>query len=156
MKSGIDLLADYVFLSKYSQKKDNGELESWDETIDRIYEMHKVKLNKLGLLQADILEMLNKSSDLEKQKRILSSQRGRQFASSKETRRKMSDIKKIQYIGRKWITNGECEKFVNINNGLPQGYYLGRLKKVQIKKKDEKEKSKNHFERWGSSSNLCH
>lgn len=51
---------------------------------------------------------------------------------SEETRRKMSDIKKIQYIGRKWITNGECEKFVNINNGLPQGYYLGRLKKSSI------------------------
>ena len=48
---------------------------------------------------------------------------------SEETRRKMSDIKKIQYIGRKWITNGECEKFVNINNELPQGYCLGRLKK---------------------------
>jgi len=85
MKSGIDLLADYVFLSKYSQKKENGELESWDETVDRIYDMHRVKLNKLGLLNNEILEMLNKSSDLEKQKRILSSQRGRQFASSKET-----------------------------------------------------------------------
>jgi hypothetical protein len=52
-----------------------------------------------------------------------------------ELRKHLSNIKKIQYIGRKWITNGECEKFVNINNGLTQGYYLGRLKKVQIKKR---------------------
>ena len=46
MKSnGIDLLADYVFLSKYSQRKKDGNLERWNETIDRIYYMHKVKLN---------------------------------------------------------------------------------------------------------------
>ena len=43
-------------------------------------------------------------------------------------RKKLSDIKKVQYIGRKWINNGIKEKFVNINNGLPQGYSLGRLK----------------------------
>ena len=43
-------------------------------------------------------------------------------------RKKLSDIKKVQYIGRKWINNGMKEKFVNINNGLPQGYSLGRLK----------------------------
>jgi len=85
MKSGIDLLADYVFLSKYSQKKENGELESWDEAVDRIYEMHKVKLNKLGLLNLKIEQELNHAKKLEKQKIILSSQRGRQFASPKET-----------------------------------------------------------------------
>ena len=51
MKSnGIDLLADYVFLSKYSQRKKDGNLERWNETIDRIYDMHKVKLEKLNLL----------------------------------------------------------------------------------------------------------
>lgn len=83
MKSGIDLLADYVFLSKYSQKKENGELESWDEAVDRIYEMHKVKLNKLGLLNLKIEQELNHAKKLEKQKIILSSQRGRQFASPK-------------------------------------------------------------------------
>lgn len=79
--NGIDLLADYVFLSKYSQRKENGKLESWDETIDRIYAMHVVKLQKLNLLDKEILFVIEKAKSLEKQKKILSSQRGRQFAS---------------------------------------------------------------------------
>lgn len=82
-KSGIDLLADYVFLSKYSQKKSNGVLENWDETVDRIYDMHKMKIdNYFGFEGFEFKQMLDKASDLEKQKKILSSQRGRQFAST--------------------------------------------------------------------------
>lgn len=48
---------------------------------------------------------------------------------SEEAKRKMSESKKVLYIGRKWITNGKTEKFVNIDNGIPQGYSLGRLKR---------------------------
>ena len=43
---GIELLADYVFYSKYSQKKADGRLETWEETVDRIYDMHREKLKK--------------------------------------------------------------------------------------------------------------
>lgn len=82
---GIDLLADYVFLSKYSQKKPDGTLENWDETIDRIYAMHEVKLQKEGLLDESVRIMLNEAKGMEKRKEILSSQRGRQFASPKFT-----------------------------------------------------------------------
>lgn len=82
IQKGIDLLAEYVFLSKYSQKKENGYLETWEETIDRIYSMHTKKLEDLGLLNDETKAMLNKCSELEKQRKILSSQRGRQFASS--------------------------------------------------------------------------
>lgn len=86
-KSGIDLLADYVFLSKYSQKKGDGVLENWDETVDRIYDMHRYKIKKVfgSNKGAEFNDMLNKASDLEKQKKILSSQRGRQFASTEVT-----------------------------------------------------------------------
>lgn len=83
--NGIDLLADYVFLSKYSQRKEDGGLEHWNETIDRIYEMHKVKLEKLGLLSKETLETIEEAKWLENEKKILSSQRGRQFASPKLT-----------------------------------------------------------------------
>lgn len=83
--NGIDLLADYVFLSKYSQRKDDGRLERWDETIDRIYEMHKVKLEQMGLLKDETLVMIERAKKLEKEKKILSSQRGRQFASPLKT-----------------------------------------------------------------------
>jgi len=86
MKSnGIDLLADYVFLSKYSQRKKDGNLERWNETIDRIYYMHKVKLEKLNLLNEEVALMIENAKKLECDKKILSSQRGRQFASPKET-----------------------------------------------------------------------
>lgn len=80
-KDGIELLSDYVFLSKYSQRKENGFLETWNETVDRIYNMHEIKLEKEGLLNSEIKRMIDKSRELEYNKKILSSQRGRQFAS---------------------------------------------------------------------------
>lgn len=81
-KKGLQLMADYVFLAKYSQKKENGELESWNETVDRIYSMHETKLYSLGLMNSEVREWLQRCKELEYQKKILSSQRGRQFASS--------------------------------------------------------------------------
>ena len=84
-KDGIDLLADYVFLSKYSQRNSDGRLEHWHETIERIYAMHEVKLNKLGLWNIGVQEMIHKAMTMENDKKILSSQRGRQFASPVET-----------------------------------------------------------------------
>lgn len=81
-KKGLQLMADYVFLAKYSQKKENGELESWDETVDRIYSMHETKLHSLGLMNSEVHAWLQHCKELEYQKKILSSQRGRQFASS--------------------------------------------------------------------------
>lgn len=80
-KNGIELLADYVFLSKYSQKKADGVLENWNETIDRIYGMHSLKLSEERLLSEVAKEMIGRAKALEYGKVILSSQRGRQFAS---------------------------------------------------------------------------
>lgn len=69
--NGIDLLADYVFLSKYSQRREDGRLEHWDETIDRIYEMHKVKLKQLGLLGEETVAMIEEAKRLEVDKKNL-------------------------------------------------------------------------------------
>ena len=80
-KKGIDLLADYVFLSKYSRRNENGFLETWDETIDRIYAMHEMKLRSMDLWDEAVAEMIERAKKMEKEKKILSSQRGRQFAS---------------------------------------------------------------------------
>lgn len=80
-----DYLAEYVFYSKYSQKKDNGLLETWEETVDRIYAMHKIKLIKENLWNESTEELLNRAKEAEYKKLILTSQRGRQFASIKET-----------------------------------------------------------------------
>lgn len=49
---------------------------------------------------------------------------------NEKQRKHLSEIKKKQYKGRKWINNGDKEKFVNIDNGIPQGYLLGRLRKA--------------------------
>lgn len=81
-KTGLDLMAEYVFLSKYSQRKEDGILENWNETVDRIYGMHEVKLKELGLFNDLTKKALNKAKKFEYNKVILSSQRGRQFASS--------------------------------------------------------------------------
>ena len=81
-KTGLDLMAEYVFLSKYSQRKEDGILENWNETVDRIYGMHEVKLKELGLFNDLTEKALNKAKEFEYNKVILSSQRGRQFASS--------------------------------------------------------------------------
>lgn len=79
-KNGLDLMADYVFYSRYSQKKENGELESWEDVNKRIYQTHRLKLDSLGLLTEDIDKKLRHAEYLENEKRFLSSQRGRQFA----------------------------------------------------------------------------
>ena len=81
-KTGLDLMAEYVFLSKYSQRKEDGILENWNETVDRIYGMHEVKLKELGLFNDSTKRALDKAKEFEYNKVILSSQRGRQFASS--------------------------------------------------------------------------
>lgn len=80
-KKGVELLADYVFLSKYAQRRPDGRLETWEETVDRIYDMHRVKLGNMGLDSPFVIEALEEAKKLEKDKVILSSQRGRQFAS---------------------------------------------------------------------------
>lgn len=79
--TGLDLIAEYVFLSKYSQKKEDGKLETWNETVDRIYAMHEKKLRELNLFNDKTKKTLNEAKKLEYDRIILSSQRGRQFAS---------------------------------------------------------------------------
>ncbi len=77
---GLNLMAEYVFVSKYAQKKDNGDLETWDDVNNRIYQTHRLKLESLGLLNNDVENYLSKAEYLENKKILLSSQRGRQFA----------------------------------------------------------------------------
>ncbi len=78
--NGLDLMADYVFLSKYSQRNENDVLETWEEVNRRIYETHRIKLESLGLLNDKVEELLSRCETLENNKIILSSQRARQFA----------------------------------------------------------------------------
>ena len=80
MDKGLELLADYIFYKNYSQPKENGELETWEESVERIYETNRLQLRKKGIFKGKIVELLNKAEELEKKKVFLSSQRARQFA----------------------------------------------------------------------------
>ena len=82
MDKGLNLLADHVFYKNYSQIKENGELETWEESIDRIYKMHSLMLKKKGYVDPIYEEKLNEAKEAEKQRLFLSSQRARQFATT--------------------------------------------------------------------------
>lgn len=139
-KSAIDLLADYVFLSKYSQKKDDGNLETWNETVDRIYDMHNSKLEELGFADSsEIKIMIDLAKCLEYDKHILSSQRGRQFASSNKNSGILKHEAKLYnccstYIDRVEVFN---ETMYLLLCGCGVGYslhkeYIDKLPEVKV------------------------
>lgn len=69
-------LAKFNFKQKYaSYNKDEKRREDWSEASDRIYEMHKEFYD----LSPTADKILSDAIDMEKDKRILSSQRARQF-----------------------------------------------------------------------------
>lgn len=146
--SGINLLAEYVFLSKYSQKKPDGLLESWDETVDRIYNMHKIKLEKDIFIEKHyenrLDDMLQRAINLEKSKVMLSSQRGRQFASTSETSGILKHESKIYNCCSTYIDRLDVfsETMYLLLSGCGVGYslhkkYIDRLPVVAIKSNKE-------------------
>lgn len=82
---GIQLLSDYLFYKNYSQKKPNGELETWDESLDRIYGMHRNFLLYKGYNMNIFQPILDRAKEFESKKKFLTSQRNRQWASTKFT-----------------------------------------------------------------------
>jgi len=79
------IMSEYNFVTKYAQTKQDGTKESWNESVDRIWEMHKVKYNNLPPKKySKLLEYINEAKSAEKDKLFLSAQRARQFASIKE------------------------------------------------------------------------
>ena len=83
-----DLMSDYNFISKYSQKKEDGTKENWSESLERIYAMHKVKYKDIISSKDGVrlLELLDFCKDMETDKAVLSAQRVRQFADPREHR----------------------------------------------------------------------
>ena len=81
MNKGLKLLSDYVFNKNYAQTKPDGTKESWDESIDRIYNMHRNFLISKGYKPELFDAKLEEAKKYEKKKYFLSSQRSRQFGS---------------------------------------------------------------------------
>ena len=76
-------LSDYIYQSKYSlYREDLGRKELWEESVERIYQMH---LTHLGIhapaaLQDEwFMEQLHEAIDYYKQKKFVGSQRNLQF-----------------------------------------------------------------------------
>lgn len=98
------------------------------------YENHPLKVpeirervaeaNRGKVWSDEVKEKISKSvsNTMTEERRKLISRQHKGKVISKETKEKMSKSLK----GRSWINNGIDCKFVDISNGLPQGYYLGR------------------------------
>lgn len=70
-------IGDYVFISKYARTV-NGRKETWEESVDRVMEMHREKLGLL-LNQPRLNELFEFATSMYKKKRVLGAQRALQF-----------------------------------------------------------------------------
>lgn len=83
INSKIDFLnemASFNFVDKYAFDKADGSKETWEESVSRIYDMHKIKLTQSGKLNVEMQDNLELCQKLEEKKVFLSSQRARQWA----------------------------------------------------------------------------
>lgn len=70
-------LSEFNFTQKYARyRKDLGRRETWEEACDRVLDMHMTKYEDKGPV---FRALLTSASEAEKEKRVLSSQRARQF-----------------------------------------------------------------------------
>ena len=86
-KDNSKALQEYNFITKYAQKKADGTKETWDDAVDRIWDMHELRYltltpqtEEFRLGELDTLMQIARQA--EKDKIFLSAQRLRQFAST--------------------------------------------------------------------------
>ena len=76
-------LSDYIYQSKYSlYREDLGRKEVWEESVERIYQMHLTHLGihaPVALQDEWFMEQLHEAIDYYKQKKFVGSQRNLQF-----------------------------------------------------------------------------
>ena len=78
MTNKQQLLSDFKFYSSYSKfKKEEERMETWEESIDRVMQMHYKKYK--NSITTELQEYLDFATKLYKEKRILGSQRALQF-----------------------------------------------------------------------------
>ena len=78
MTNTQQLLSDFKFYSSYSKfKKEEERMETWEESIDRVMQMHYKKYK--NSITTELQEYLDFATKLYKEKRILGSQRALQF-----------------------------------------------------------------------------
>lgn len=74
-------LSKYKFQSSYAKyNKEKQRKETWEESVERVMQMHRQHLtNKLGILSDELLKRLKYAEDAYKEKLVLGSQRALQF-----------------------------------------------------------------------------
>lgn len=78
MTDAQKLLSDFKFYSSYSKyQKDKERMETWEEAVDRVMEMHYRKY--ADKITPELEEYINFATKLYKEKRVLGSQRALQF-----------------------------------------------------------------------------
>jgi len=78
INKGRKLLADYKFQSSYAKYIDNlNRKETWDESVKRVMDMHRLKLN--DVMSNELEDKIQLAEQLYKDKLILGSQRALQF-----------------------------------------------------------------------------
>lgn len=74
----LKALSDYTFFSRYARyDKDKKRRETWDEAVDRVFEMHEKRFRNIK--SAEFHELIQETKKFVKKKRILGSQRNLQF-----------------------------------------------------------------------------
>lgn len=77
----IKALSNYTFYSRYSQyNKEEKRRETWDEAVERVFKMHRIKYADKIKENPELEESINFAEEEQKKKRVLASQRSLQFA----------------------------------------------------------------------------
>lgn len=80
LKVGRKLMSDYKFYSSYSKYDDTFKRkETWNGSVDRIFDMHSVKYFDIMSNNKDFVELFNYAKEKYKNKLVLGSQRALQF-----------------------------------------------------------------------------
>lgn len=76
-------LADYNNVEKYAQVKEDGTIERWNESVRRIWDMHRKKVTSDSRVdrayQRQLSFLIDRAERFESEKKFLSSQRARQW-----------------------------------------------------------------------------
>ena len=77
----LKALSDYTIYSRYSHYlPEKKRRETWEESVNRIFNMHREKYQDVIQTYPDLLEEINFAESQQKKKRVLASQRSLQFA----------------------------------------------------------------------------
>lgn len=105
-KNVYEQLPEFTRIARYSQyNKKEGRRETWEEQVERVFKMHKVKFQKY-LDNPNFMEMYNYAKNMMNKKRILGSQRALQFGGPSILKKNEKMYNCFSADTRFWTKNG--------------------------------------------------